>query len=678
MIEKTGKIYEFGEFRLETGEQVLMRGGEPVAVTPKVFDLLAVLVENHGHLLTKDELFGALWADQFVEEANLNVNVSALRRVLGEKPNESRYIETVPRRGYRFVAEVRKAEPEKSGESFSLTGESDENGFGEARTLFFDSPARHCPLCKKNYYDRTLNFCLDDGANLKSGETAEAESAATLPSAFWERRRLVGRGIWLALLLATVAGVLIWRHSFSPDETGASEIRTIAVLPFKPLAGEGSDTSLELGMADALITKLSGLRQITVRPTGTISKYVDPGADPLLAGRELEVDAVLDGKIQRSDDKIRVTVQLLRVSDGSTVWAGSFDDFFTNIFAVQDSISEKLTASLALKISGEEQAHLAKRPTENTEAYALFLKARYYHEQISRETSIKAIELYRQAVKKDPEFALAYSWMTGAFLHLANLNIDRAENWRNARDSATRSVELDPELADAHEALATVKDVIDWNWNEAETEYRKAIELDPKNPDGHYSYSLFLSRFKRFDEAVREIETAQKINPVAIYMQTAAVTIRLRQRSFDEAIRQADKVFELDPHNQQALYLLTRLYSYKSMSDEANQVLRNYSELNPSNARSVAAFVYLNTGRKTEAEKILRELVGKYREGDSCSPQALYHLWLGDRDGAFEFLEKAFQRREITVLTLGVDPEWDQIRTDPRFQDLIRRADLIR
>jgi DNA-binding winged helix-turn-helix (wHTH) protein/TolB-like protein/tetratricopeptide (TPR) repeat protein len=664
MSEKAEKIYEFGEFRFETAEQILRRNGEVVPLTPKVFDLLRVLVENQGHLLSKDELLKSLWAESFVEEANLNVTVSALRRTLGEKPNENRFIETVPRRGYRFVAAVREITDEKAGETDPI--------FTEAKTISIDFPAKRCPKCRKVYYDESLNFCLDDGETLEV-ETPATKRSLSIPFQKSARAGLVLGGV---LILAIAAG-LVWKFAFDAQTTEVSNIRTIAVLPFKPLAGSQSDAALEIGMADALITKLSSIRQITIRPTSAVSKYTDANVDAITAGRELQVEAVLDGKIQRADNKIRVTVQLLRVKDGATLWAGSFDDFFTNIFAVQDSISEKMTSSLALKISGQEKAQLAKRSTENTEAYAFYLKARYYHEQISEDGSRKAVEFYEAAIEKDPEYALAYAWAVGAVFHLANLGINREENLQKAHDFAAKAVKIDPNLSDAHEALATVKDVLEWNWTEAENEYRKSIELDPRNADAHYSYAVFLSRFKtRSDQAVSEIETAKQLNPVAVYMQTESVVVLLRARRFDEALAAAEKIPELKPDFQSAYFLLTRLYVFKSMPDKANQALKKYLELGSYKNQYLKAFVYMNSGKKAEAEKILREAVGKFDEKDSYANNALCYILLGDKDRAFEFLEKAYKRHEAHVLTLDVEPEWDALRSDPRFEDLTRRLGL--
>lgn len=486
--------------------------------------------------------------------------------------------------------------------------------------------------------------------------------------------------LWM-LLCGTVLILLVaffsWRFNReSGKQSNVAQIRTIAVLPFKPLVNNKSDGALEMGMADALITKLSSLQQITVRPTSSITKYVEANADPLTAGRELQVEAVLEGKVQRADNKIRVTVQLLRVNDGATLWAESFDDFFTNIFAVQDSISEKMTSSLALKLSGKETELLAKRDTENTEAYTLYLQARYFHEKLDKENTLKSLEFYQAAIDKDPNYARAYSSRSGAFGYLATLNINREENQQQARDSVMKALSLDPYLGDAYASLGDIQTAIDWNFTEAEKNYRKAIELSPNEADIHLEYATFLSSFGRHDEAVKEIEKAVQLNPVAPYILSFYLHTLLFARRYDEAIIQGKKALELMPDERMITGALINAYIYKSMFAEAEALLSKFLEQNPSIDNFMKATIYLNTGKRAEGEKILRERIEKYKEGDNCFQNAIFSAALGDKEKAFKFLEKAVQRRESAVTLIAVIPEFDDLHSDTRFQDLLRRIGL--
>ena len=618
MAHPDAEIYEFADFRLDVSEHVLSRGGGAVVITPKAFDLLALLVRNHGHLLTKEEIITALWEGSFVEEANLNVNISALRRVLGDSATEQRFIETVPRQGYRFVAEVRRP----------------------------TSPAR------------------------------EAERPV-VPPAGERGRSNIKRVVYPAVIAALVIGVAFggWA-AYRAVATRDPKPRSIAVLPFRPLSQDSSDEALEMGMTDALITKLGKLGELTIRPTSAVRRYGSENVDGMEAGRELQVEAVLEGKIQKAGNRVRVTVQLLRVSDGSTIWSDSFDDFFTNIFAVQDSISEKMAHSLSVKLSRQEQESIEKRYTENTEAYQLFLEAQFHHEQISEEGSRNAIRFYEAAVAKDPDYALAWANSVGAYAHLANLNGYSTDNLQKARDAANRAISIDPELAEAHEAQATILDFFDWNWPAAEKEYLKAIELGPNREGPHYSYSIFLSRFKRHDEAVREIRIASHVNPTAVYIQNQIVNTLYRARRYEEAMAEAKRSLSMKPDNNVANNFLFRIYLQMSRYSDAEAVMNRMLAAGTTQPEVLKARLYLHTGRRAEAEAILRSVIAEYKEGDTCWDVALNYVRLGDLDNAFKFLEKSFVRRESHMTALNLEPEWDPLRGDPRYSDLMRRMQL--
>ncbi|MCC7307532.1 MAG: winged helix-turn-helix domain-containing protein [Acidobacteria bacterium] len=632
MVDLEEEIYEFDGFRIDISERRLSNHGAELAVTPKAFDLLALLVRNHGHLLTKDRIIEELWPGSFVEEANLNVNISALRRILGDTAAEQRFIETVPRQAYRFVANADRLEPR-------------------------EEVVR--PLISRS-----------------NGETLERKESKNIGEDILralrraKRRRMILSAVAaFAVLSFPFAGWLVYRSLGTGDHVPKS----IAVLPFRPLSQSSSDEALELGMTDALITKLSKIDRLTVRPTSAVRKYATQYSDALEAGRELRVEAVLDGKVQKADNKVRVSVQLLRVADGVTLWSGSFDDFFTNIFALQDSISERMATSLAVKLSRREQDSIEKRYTENTEAYQLFLQAQFHHLQISEAGSRNALRYYEAAVAKDPDYALAWASMVGAYAHLENLNDDREANRERARNAAYRALAIDPELPEAHEAVATVVDFFEWNWPEAEKEYLKAIELGPNRDGPHYAYSIFLSRFKRHDEAVREIMTARQIDPSAVYIQDQLVHTLLRARRSDDALAEANKSLEMKPDGHIVSGLLVRIFLQTSKFAEAEAVLDRMKEVGTPLTETLRARLYLNTGRRAEAEKILRPLIANYKEGDSALPIALNHLRLGETDQAFQFLEKAYQRRESQVMIVNIEPEWDVIRGDARYADLMRR-----
>src|SRR5258706_2703572 len=363
MSQPIKHLYEFGPFRLDATERLLLRAEEVVPLTPKVFDLLLALVENGGHVLSKDELLQRVWPDSFVEEANLSRNIFTLRKALGEDTDEQRYIETVPRRGYRFVASV-----------MSWPKESDD--------LVVAERARSRIMIEQEE------------------ETGRTETIVV------SRRRL--GALTLAACVA-VSGLGLVAYWWLAGRTRLEAARlgkgSISVLPFKPLVAESRDEALEMGMAETLITSLSNLREMSVRPTSAVRQYTELQQDAVAAGRELQVESVLDASIQKSGDRLRVVARLVRIKDGATLWSDKFDEKFTDIFAIQDRLSERMTAALAVRLTGEERKLLAKRYTENSEAYQLYLKGRYFWSKFTNEGLKKSIGFFEQAIEKDPGYA---------------------------------------------------------------------------------------------------------------------------------------------------------------------------------------------------------------------------------------------------------------------------------
>lgn len=617
MMSNKGKIYEFGGFRLDAGERTLIQNGQPVMLTPKVFDLLAILVGNHGHLMTKDELIRGLWQDSFVEEANLNVNISTLRRALGETPTEQRFIETVPRAGYRFVAEVRE---------------------------------------------------VSDGS--------QPEPKADVPHAIVGRAGSGNRRVLIAALVVLIgAGLVVaWKIFFTGSATDVSQLRTIAVLPFRPLAGAQTDVALQMGMADALITRLSSLQQLTVRPTSAIERYTE-ATDPIAAGRELQVEAVLDGKIQRAENRVRVTVQLLRVSDGATLWAGSFDDFFTNIFAVQDSISEKMTASLRVKLSGTEQQQLVKRFTESTEAYELYLQGNYFRRRGIPDDLKQSVEFYRRSIDKDPQYVLPYAAIAMASADLNNFQVDPDRNAELARSMAARALELDPKAAEANAAVAAVKFGIDLKIDEADEYLRRAIEINPGNADALHEHADLLSIFGKKDESLKTILEARQVDPFSIEINTTYVDLLSDAHRYDDALNEAQRLVAGNPRSVHYRRTLARVYALKGMYDEAiEQHLEDVELGGMRRAAAALGYIYAKSGNANEARKILDDRIAHV--GEPTVPYygiALIYLGLGDNDKAFEWLDKSYRAHEPLVFLVKKIPEWDPVRSDPRYSELMQR-----
>ena len=648
--QSTRRLYEFGPFALDVAERRLAREGQPVALKPKVFDLLTVLIENRGRLLEKEQLYQALWPDSVVEEVNLNVNVSALRKALGETPASPQYIETIPKKGYRFIAAV----TEKAIAAPPV------------RTLVRADPAA------------TQLMPAGEPEPLPVANIVQPLTIADASHPPRSPARLTRLALPLAVVLLSVvfAGAVYVLRS-RPEKTAAPGIRTIAVLPFRSLPGGEADQALSLGMADALITRLGSLHPLTVRPTSAVMKYAAADTDSLAAGHELKVDAVLEGRVQRDDKKIRISAQMLRVPDGTVLWAGKFDDFFTNIFAVQDSISEKMAEMLAVRLTSNEQQAMNRRYTENTEAYQLYLLGSYYHHKLGQQNLQKALSYYQTAIEKDPHYPLPWAAMVGLFIGWSNAGPDQQRYRAQARAAADRAISLAPELAEAHAALGTVQMAFDWDFRGAEQSLKRAIELNPNSSDVRDDYAVLLSVLGRSDEALREVETARQIDPTSAYLTNHTAMLLLRMGRVDEAIEQAQKALELDSQFIAARSLLAEAYSRKGQHEKALETIRKFRELGGINVSLSTGLIYARAGRRVDAEEILAEL-SQRAERDEISliaPAALAAA-LGDREAAIEWLEKAYQQKSTGLLLLKRHEQFDPLRADPRFQDLLRRIGL--
>jgi DNA-binding winged helix-turn-helix (wHTH) protein/TolB-like protein/Flp pilus assembly protein TadD len=643
--------YKFGAFHIDTRERLLLRNGEPVPLPPKVYDTLLALVENSNHIIGKEELMRTVWPDTFVEDANLTVNISALRRALGEGTPEHQYIETIPRRGYKFVSPVTRVE----NQTANLSAE-----------------------------ERRDSRAIDQGKDKVGAEERASRDDQSLRSALVEvvesprRRRFSPAVAGLALLLVCLS-LLAYYNWRKPAET-EPKVRSIAVLPFKPLVADSRDEPLEMGMCDALITRLSSLNQLVVRPTSSVVMYNKPGQDPLAAGRELNVDALLEGYVQRSGDKIRVTVQLLNIKDGTHVWSGQFNENFTDIFAVEDSISRQMVEALLLKLSGDEQRQVTRHQTDNVEAYELYLKGRYFLDKRTSEGVQKAIEYFQQATEKDSEFALAFAGLAESYVIFAvRADLPPQESSRKAKTAALRALEIDDKNAEAHIALAHIRCWYDWDWSDAESEFNRASQLSPNNPMATPYYASYLITMGRHQEAVSTIRQAQRLTPLSLNINVQVVRILYFARHYDEAIEQCRKTLELEPNYGGGRFFLGRLYKQKGMYREALAELEKAKDLLIDNAElaSIIGYTYAVSGRRLEARRVLQELQQQANQR-YVSPYhiAIIYAGLGERDQAFRWLEKAFADREGRMTILKAAPEFDGLHSDPRFTDLLRRIGL--
>jgi DNA-binding winged helix-turn-helix (wHTH) protein/TolB-like protein len=464
MVKSFDRTFEFDGMRIDVANRRLIRDGSVIRLTPKAFDLLLLLVENHGRLIEREAIMQSLWPDTSVEETNLTQTIYLLRRALGEDSSGNSYIETLPKSGYRFTADVRV-------------------------TPARDEPAAHS--------DRT------DFENRNAGG---ADSIPTSAAIRRPRRWLVA----VALLVFGLAclGWLIQRSYRSQKPMNDVGIKSVAVLPFRPIHMGSNDQYLGLGMADALITRLSSLRSIVVRPTDAIRRYDGVDRDSVEVGRELGVEGVLTGSVQRLGGRLRVTVQMIQIKDGASLWSDQFDEKFTDVFALEDSISRHVTSALTIRMSREESRRLVRHGTDDPAAFDLYLKGRYYWGQKTPGSIQKSIESFQQAIDLDRSYALAYSGLADSYAVAAS-GLRPGERFPKARDAASRAVSLDDALAEAHASIGYILYKFYWEWSNAEHEFKRAIELNPNDSTAHHYYGEYLCLTGRFDEGLVELKQAR-------------------------------------------------------------------------------------------------------------------------------------------------------------------------
>jgi DNA-binding winged helix-turn-helix (wHTH) protein/TolB-like protein/Flp pilus assembly protein TadD len=629
-------IYEFGDFRIDVGRRLLLRGGgEPVPLTPKVFDTLLYLVEHPGSVLDKDALMAAIWPDTVVEENNLSQNIYTLRRVLGEGRGEHRYVVTVPGRGYRFVADVTTVAREDGREE------------GEA----------------------------------SQPEVGRSEEGGARPTEMKGRRR---KGVWPAAALGVIVaglsfmGLYLWRSQKNPAP--GAPIKTLAVLPFKPLVAGDRNEPLELGMADTLIARLSDSEKIVVRPITAVRRYGGLEQDSRAAGRELGVDAVLDGSIQSWGDRIRISARLVGVGDGRQLWAGQFDEKFTDIFSVQDSISERVAMALVPRLGGEERRRLTRHETENIEAYHLYLKGRYHAARLTPPETEKAVSYYRQAIDIDPTYALAYARLANAYRNpTLTSDVPSSEAMPKAKAAALKAVEIDDGLAEGHIALGLIAYWYDWDWEAAERHYNRALELNPNNGDAHSAYAYLFSNTGRHEKAIAESRRGRELEPLALGKNATEAQFLFYAGRGDEAVERIKQTLDLDPNFWLAHLILSKIYIARKMYPEALVAATKARDLSGglSEATAHIGYILALSGRREEARAVLEEL--KRRAAERYVPPynvALVYNGLGERAETLAWLEKGYEQRDVRMTFLKVDPKWDNLRSDARFISLIKRMRL--
>ena len=627
MSNKNGHRYEFGDFRLDSEPPSLWREQRLVALPPKALEMLLLLVRRRAIIVSREELLETVWRDTFVEEGNINYTVSLLRKVL-DKDDKGRFIQTVPKRGYRFVADVQEVSA---------------NGHTE---------------------------------NALPNVEAAIPTEQPGPKIRWHFIGIVLLG------LLFVTGFVIWRNFDERKKLSNRNIRTVAVLPLKTSAENESSKSLSLGLTDSLISRLGSLNRFSVRPLSSVRDYAEADQDPLEFGETLKVDAILEGSLQQTDNRLLVNLRLWDLRDGARLWQGSFDSAEADFFKLQNAVATGVTRGLVSELLEKDRELLTKRYTDNPEAFRAYVRGRAILDAKNPDNFEKAIDEFQKAVALDPTFALAYAGLADASTRrgFTTSGASAEEFYNTSKALAQKALSLDPETPEAYAALGTVKRIYDWDWAGTEGDFRRAIELNPNYARAHLGYALLLSCLGRGDEALDEIKRAMEIDPLSQDIKSGYLTILEGRGEYAEALAQAQENVKFNKEYRRGMRgvatFLFHLGEYPQVIDISEKELP---------AKNSQEFVWLSllvtshhrsgqTGKRDERLKQLEEVA-------QTDTKALYALAenyaeLGRTDEALAALEKCIEVREERMMWLKVEPRLARLKGNARFDEILRRMNL--
>lgn len=636
-------FYEFGPFRFDPQRHRLTRNGEPVHIPPKAMEALRVFVQNPGAMLERELLMQAVWADTFVEDANLTVAVSQLRKALGQTGEANEYIETLPRLGYRFLADV--------------------------------NVVREAPLRIEKH---TLSQTVIEEEVIEDKPSVET---STIPIPHPATRLLPVRvtshsaTLFSIAVVAVVASAVLYSglsKSTKPADPRAAvaAIRSIAVLPPRSLNGGDDSLPLSLGLADALITRLGSVQRLSVRPTSSVVRYVEGDHDPQNVGRSLSVDAILEGTLQRDANGVRVTWRLIDTASGMQLWSGHFNEKAGDIFHLQDAVSKQVGDALFPNLSANDEALLVKQQTTNAEAYAHYLKGNYFWSKRANAVE-KSLTYYRKAIDLDPNFAQAYAALAAVHSTMGNPSPE-------AESLIYKALQLDSTLPTAHATFGFIQMFHHWNWAETEKALDRAIELDPSSVTAHHWKGVYLSLRGRLDEAKSEMRKALELDPLSLIVMTDLGQLHYFAHQYDEAIEYCNRALALDKDFLVAHEYLADIYRAKGMEREAAEawLKRRFSESESAEQqRQILARSGLRGLILSERDNLLS--LSYSDRNHSSFTIAKDYLHLGETEKAMEWLEIAFRgSRTHWHPYLNVDPIYASVRHHPRFQALLKQMNL--
>ena len=635
----------FGVFEVDPRAGELRKHGLRVRLQEQPFQVLAMLLERAGQVVTREELQKKLWpADTFVDfDHGLNKAVNKIRDALGDSAESSRFVETVARRGYRFLAEVKAA----------------------------DEAPVHRP-----------EFAPAQLASPQPRATETGDRAPFVDNAATSERRLAPLAwkVFAFVLLAVIAAFAAWKIHSRNRPTSA--IHSLAVLPLESLSNDASQDYFADGMTDELISDLGQISALRVISRTSVMGYKHARKPLPQIARELNVDAIVEGTVLRSGDQVRITAQLIDAAADKHLWSQSYEGELKDTLALQNQVARAIADQIRINLNPQEQAALKTAKVVNPEAYESYLKGRYFWNKRTPDSLKVALAYFNQAIDEDPTYAQAYSGLADTYALLGDWQygvMTPKEALPKAKAAATKALELDGTLSEAHNSLAFCFDAFDWDLESAGKEFQRAIELNPGYATAHHWYSWHLSLLGRYDEAIEEMRKAKSLDPLSLIINADLAELLSIAHFYDESIIQSRKTIEMDPNFALAHNQLAQAYLQDHMNAEAIAELQKAVELSASCPTCIAnlARAYAASGRTSESEKLLSDLKKHSNGGYSDAAEvSMVYAALGDKDQAMHWLEIGYEQRFNPGVLLR--PGFDPLRSDPRFQDLVHRIGFPR
>jgi TolB-like protein/DNA-binding winged helix-turn-helix (wHTH) protein/Tfp pilus assembly protein PilF len=637
MDEPTGPhhVVRFGDFEVNLREGELRKRGLKIKLQKHPLHLLAMLLEHPGKVLTREELRQTLWpSDTFVDfEHSINKAISKIRQALGDSAENPRFLETLPGYGYRFIAPVETGEPAISPSDVAAPSEA----------TFPEVSRRSAP------------------------------------------QRLLTKVLIAALAVVALTGLLLalkvggWLGKFGGQAT-PTRIESIAVLPLENLSRNPEEDYFADGMTDELITNLAKISALRVTSRASVMHYKG-GRKPLpKIAQELNVDAIVQGSVQRFGDRVRINAQLIYAPTDKHLWAESYERDLRDILALENEVARSIADEVRIRLTPQEERRFTDLRPVSPEAYEAYLKGRYHLNKGNEEEVKKSVEDFEQAYGKDPGYALAYAGLADSYLALSTYHFTPREIKPKAKAAAMKALQLDETLAEAHTALGAVSLTYDWDWPAAERELKKAIELNPSSANAHHWYAHYLTAIGRHEDAIAEIQRAHRLDPLSLDVNADEVLFLFMARKYDQAIAQGHKAIDLDPDFYLPHFFLALPLAQKGAFTEAIRELERARQLdNSPMILAVLGSVYAYAGEKRQAQAVLNQSIQipKQHYAYICSYEiAIIYLGLGERDRAFECFQKSYRDRSDCMVWLKADPRLDGLRSGSSYRNLLRQVGM--